>query len=251
MPIPIMIQGGIWKPRRPVGPQLLQRRDLTPITCPSGRRLDGDLSAGPYWRYSEHRFKDLDRGWQNLVGVPDGNNVPAIKKVFFPKSNRCRVPQTLWTYNEVGHTQEAKKELLRWVKFPDSDSTFEIQSRLGFLKRILQLGTSASTRFDHARFLCWVGGVRPGSRLKPTLKTPATAAQSAVQIARSRLGLEAGERPRASDYRRRMQRERIRNAGSEDQIRYCPDLRPISTLVSASSRSIPRTCATSTTLPTR
>jgi adenine-specific DNA-methyltransferase len=52
-----------------------------------------------------------------------------------------RVPQTLWTYEEVGHTQEAKKELLAAVDFPDSDSMFDTPKPTRLLKRILQLAT--------------------------------------------------------------------------------------------------------------
>lgn len=70
----------------------------------------------------------------------DGNNVPAIKR-FLSEVKAGRVPQTLWTYDEVGHTQEAKKELIGDVSFPNSDSVFETPKPTRLLRRILQLST--------------------------------------------------------------------------------------------------------------
>ena len=32
------------------------------------------------------------------------------------------VPQTLWKHEEVGHTQEAKEELLRFVEFEHTEN---------------------------------------------------------------------------------------------------------------------------------
>ena len=53
-----------------------------------------------------------------------------------------RVPQTLWTYDEVGHSQEAKKELLAAVEFPNSDVVFDTPKPTRLMRRILQIGTS-------------------------------------------------------------------------------------------------------------
>ena len=46
----------------------------------------------------------------------DGNNTPAIKRFLF-EVKPGKVPQTIWEYDEVGHTQDAKKELIHW-EFP-------------------------------------------------------------------------------------------------------------------------------------
>jgi len=51
------------------------------------------------------------------------------------------VPQTLWTYAEVGHTQEAKKELLEFVEYQDTDNVLDSVKPTRLLKRILQIGT--------------------------------------------------------------------------------------------------------------
>jgi len=81
----------------------------------------------------------LDRDNRIWRGT-DGNNVPAIKR-FLSEVKDGRVPQTLWTYDEVGHTQEAKKELLAAVEFPNSDVVFDTPKPTRLMRRILQIGT--------------------------------------------------------------------------------------------------------------
>ncbi len=55
---------------------------------------------------------------------------------------KAEYPQTLWTYQEVGHTQEAKKELIAAVDFPSSDVVFETPKPTRLLRRILQVATT-------------------------------------------------------------------------------------------------------------
>jgi adenine-specific DNA-methyltransferase len=109
-----------------------------PVTCPSGRVIEGP-PPGTYWRVSPNKFKELDQDKRIWWGA-DGDNVPRLKR-FLSDVKSGRVPQTLWTYEEVGHTQEAKKELLAAVDFPDSDSMFDTPKPTRLLKRILQLAT--------------------------------------------------------------------------------------------------------------
>jgi adenine-specific DNA-methyltransferase len=108
------------------------------VTCPSGRVIEGP-PPGTYWRVSPTKFKELDKDMRIWWGS-DGDNVPRLKR-FLSDVKSGRVPQTLWTYEEVGHTQEAKKELLTVVDFPDSDSMFDTPKPTRLLKRILQLAT--------------------------------------------------------------------------------------------------------------
>ena len=56
-----------------------------------------------------------------------------------------RVPQTLWSYQEVGHTQEAKKELLQRVEFSSSDSVFDTPKPTRLIERMLRLATNANS----------------------------------------------------------------------------------------------------------
>jgi len=109
------------------------------VTCPSGRRIDGPPS-GRYWVISKAKLEELDADNRIWWGA-DGSNVPAIKR-FLSEVKDGRVPQTLWTYHEVGHTQEGKKELIAAVDFPNSDVVFDTPKPTRLMRRILQIGTS-------------------------------------------------------------------------------------------------------------
>ena len=110
-----------------------------PVTCPSGRVIDGP-PPGTYWRVSKPKFDEMDRDGRIWWGA-DGGNMPRLKR-FLSDVKAGRVPQTLWTYDEVGHTQEAKKELIATVNFPNSDVVFDTPKPTRLLRRILQLTTS-------------------------------------------------------------------------------------------------------------
>lgn len=109
-----------------------------PIVCPSGRVIDGP-PKGMYWRVSKERFAELDRDKRIWWGK-DGNAIPQIKR-FLHEVKDGRVPQTLWFYKEVGHTQEAKKELLELVDFASSEDVFITPKPTRLIQRILQIAT--------------------------------------------------------------------------------------------------------------
>lgn len=133
-------------PRGPWKPGDLSARNYYgagtyPITCPSGRLIDGPPS-GTYWRVSKAKLQELDADKRIWWGK-DGNNVPAIKR-FLSEVKQGRVPQTLWMYDEVGHTQEAKKELIALVDFPNSDAVFDTPKPTRLIRQMLRLGTRAA-----------------------------------------------------------------------------------------------------------
>ncbi|WP_027858948.1 site-specific DNA-methyltransferase [Marinobacterium jannaschii] len=109
------------------------------ITCPSGRLIDGP-PRGMYWRFSEKKFKELDSDNRIWWGE-SGNNVPAVKR-FLTEVSAGRTPQTLWVYKEVGHTQDAKKTLLKYVPFENTENVFNSVKPIALIQRILQLSTS-------------------------------------------------------------------------------------------------------------
>ena len=108
------------------------------VECPSGRIIDGP-PTGSYWRVSKRKFAELDLDGRIWWG-DDGDNMPRLKR-FLSEVKAGRVPQTLWTYQEVGHTQEAKKELLARVEFESSDSVFNTPKPTRLIERILRLST--------------------------------------------------------------------------------------------------------------
>ncbi len=111
---------------------------IYPITTPSGRVIAGP-PRGTYWRISETKLKELDADNRIWWG-PDGDNTPAVKR-FLTEVSSGRTPQTLWTYKEVGHTQDAKKTLLKYVPFEYTENVLNSVKPVELLQRILQLAT--------------------------------------------------------------------------------------------------------------
>ncbi len=80
-----------------------------PIITPSGREIKGP-PGGNYWRVSKENLERLDSENRIWWGK-NGDAIPQIKR-FLSEVKQGLVPQTFWPYEEVGHTQEAKKEIL-------------------------------------------------------------------------------------------------------------------------------------------
>ena len=116
---------------------------LYPITCPSGRVVEGP-PPGTYWRFKEKRFLELDRDHRIWWGE-DGTNTPRLKR-FLSEVKQGRVPQTMWLHKEVGHTQEAKKELMEYVKFENTENVLNSVKPTRLLQRALQIGSSPSEK---------------------------------------------------------------------------------------------------------
>lgn len=183
-----------------------------PITCPSGREIAGP-PPGTYWRVSKTKFNELDADGRIWWGH-DGNNVPAIKR-FLSEVKDGRVPQTLWTYDEVGHTQVAKKELIATVDFPNSDVVFDTPKPTRLLRRILQIATAPDSQDLVIDFFAGTGSTMDavfqqnaedgGNRrcVLVQLPEPLTGGESAgwtsiADITKARL-VGAGKRLRAAD----------------------------------------------------
>ncbi len=113
---------------------------LYPVTCPSGRVIPGP-PPGTYWRVSKSNFDEMDKDGRIWWGA-DGNNTPRLKR-FLSDVKQGRVPQTLWPHTEVGHTQEAKKELMSNVAFPNTESVFDTPKPSRLIRRMIQLATKA------------------------------------------------------------------------------------------------------------
>lgn len=109
-----------------------------PITCPSGRLIDGP-PAGTYWRVSKPKFDELNADNRIWWGK-DGNNIPALKR-FRSDVKDGVVPQTLWTYEAVGHTQDAKKQLNDILPKDRNEDVFSTPKPLQLMDRILRLAT--------------------------------------------------------------------------------------------------------------
>ena len=71
-----------------------------------------------------------------MVG-PKGNSVPALKK-FLTEVKQGATAVTIWTYQEAGHNQDAKKE----VKALLPDDTFSTPKPENLIQRIITLATN-------------------------------------------------------------------------------------------------------------
>ncbi len=108
------------------------------VTSPSGKVTPAP-PKGRYWTVSKEKFDDLDRDNRIWWGK-DGNAIPQTKR-FLSDVKDGVVPQTMWFYKEVGHTQEAKKELLEVVEFATSDDVFITPKPTRLIQRILQIAS--------------------------------------------------------------------------------------------------------------
>jgi len=109
-----------------------------PITGPTGRVIAGP-PPGMYWRFAEEKFKELDADGRIWWGK-SGSNMPRFKR-FLSDVQQGTVPQTLWTYGEVGHTQDAKKQLLDVLQFESSGEVFSTPKPVQLMERILRIAT--------------------------------------------------------------------------------------------------------------
>ena len=99
---------GRWRPNNLAARNFYSKGTYS-IRCPGGRLIEGP-PAGSYWRVSEEKFREMDREGRIWWGR-NGNNVPA-PKIYLDEVKQGIVPQTLWSYEDVGHTQVAKKEIV-------------------------------------------------------------------------------------------------------------------------------------------
>ncbi len=107
-----------------------------PVKCPSGRVIEGP-GRGMYWRVSRENLQKLDQDNRIWWGE-DGNNMPRLKR-FLSEVKQGKTPQTIWFYKDVGHTQDAKKDLLKYVPFENTGNVFNSVKPVGLVQRILQL----------------------------------------------------------------------------------------------------------------
>ncbi|MBI3923046.1 MAG: site-specific DNA-methyltransferase, partial [Armatimonadetes bacterium] len=132
---------GLWRPNNLAARNYYSKGTYS-IKCPSGRVIPGP-PRGSYWRVSEEKLWALHDDGRVWWGQ-EGNNVPA-PKIYMSEVKQGRVPQTLWLFRDVGHSQEAKKELVALMDFEDSASVFETPKPVRLMKRMLQVSTQPDT----------------------------------------------------------------------------------------------------------
>ena len=109
-----------------------------PITNPNtGEEIYPKETA--VWRYNKERHQDNER--QGLVywGKSGQNKVPRFKN-FVAVDREGQVPSTIWLHQDVGNTQEARKE----SNIFNSDDPFATPKPERLLARIIQITTDTS-----------------------------------------------------------------------------------------------------------
>ncbi len=105
------------------------------ITTPSGRQLDPP--SGNCWRFTKERLDELIKDNRIWFGG-DGNNVPR-QKVFLAEQDEGLTPHTIWTADEVGTTDTAKRELNGLF---EGIAVFETPKPVELIRRVIGIGGS-------------------------------------------------------------------------------------------------------------
>ncbi len=158
---------GRWRPNNLAARNFYSKGTYS-IKCPGGRIIDGPPS-GSYWRVSEEKFWELDKEGRIYWGK-DGNNVPA-PKIYLSEVKQGVVPQTFWPFEEVGHTQEAKKEIIALFQ----DNVFATPKPERLIERVLTLATN------------------PGDLVLDSFLGSGTTAAVAHKMGRRWIGIELGD----------------------------------------------------------
>ena len=137
------------------------------VTTPSGRTVDPP--AGRCWLYTEERFAEMVADNRIWFGS-EGANVPRVKK-FLSEVQQGLVPSTLWLYQDVGTTGEAKNEITGL--FP-GETPFSTPKPERLLQRILHIATN------------------PGDLVLDSFLGSGTTAAVAHKMGRRYIGIEMG-----------------------------------------------------------
>jgi adenine-specific DNA-methyltransferase len=105
------------------------------ITCPGGREIAGP-PEGRYWSVSEDKFWAMHEAGEIWWGK-NNNGVPRRKMYLADRGELTKAPQTLWFFEDVGHTQDAKKEALAL----NSEDVFGTPKPEMLMKRIIDIAT--------------------------------------------------------------------------------------------------------------
>ena len=104
------------------------------IVTPAGRKVVPP--PGSSWRFNKEEVAGLIADNRLWFGK-DGKGVPRIKR-FLNEVKDGLIPQSIWLHDEVGNTQEAKKEIIAL----DGDEIFGTPKPERLMKRILEIATN-------------------------------------------------------------------------------------------------------------
>lgn len=104
------------------------------ISTPGGRKVLPP--PGTSWRFNKEDVPRLIAENRLWFGS-DGRGVPRIKR-FLSEVKQGVVAQTIWLHTDVGNTQEAKKEVIKF----NSENVFDTPKPERLIKRVIELATN-------------------------------------------------------------------------------------------------------------
>ena len=137
------------------------------LTTPSGRVIE--LPSNLCWRFTKERMEEEIAAGRIWLGK-DGNGVPR-KKTYLANSQGV-VPWTWWTNEEVGHNQEAKKEVNAIF---GSSNSFDTPKPERLIHRIIHIASN------------------PGDLVLDSFLGSGTTAAVAHKMGRRWIGVEMGD----------------------------------------------------------
>ncbi len=145
----------------------ITEKDIYPITTPSGREVMPPV--GTSWRLSKETLDNMIKDNRIWFG-PKGDSVPRIKR-FLSEVKDGMTSMTIWTHQEVGHNQDAKKEVIAF----NSVNVFDTPKPEKLINRILHLATN------------------PGDIVLDSFLGSGTTAAVAHKMGRRWIGVEMGD----------------------------------------------------------
>ncbi len=136
------------------------------LTTPSGRVIE--LPNSLCWRFTKERMEEEIAAGRIWLGK-DGNGVPR-KKTYLANSKGV-TPWTWWTNKEVGHNQEAKKEIIALF---GAKNVFDTPKPERLIERIIHIATN------------------PGDLVLDSFLGSGTTAAVAHKMGRRYIGIEMG-----------------------------------------------------------
>ncbi|MBV5319086.1 MAG: site-specific DNA-methyltransferase [Desulfobulbaceae bacterium] len=143
---------------------------LFPIINPHGEEIFPP--KGRAWGYSSETITSLQSEKRIWWGI-SGRNQPRLKR-FFSELKDGVVPTTVWSHQEVGHNQEAKKETAALL-IDENTNLFSTPKPERLLQRILHIATN------------------PGDLVLDSFLGSGTTAAVAHKMGRRWIGIEMGE----------------------------------------------------------
>jgi adenine-specific DNA-methyltransferase len=113
----------------------ITEKDIYEVTTPSGKKILP--TRGRSWNTSKEKMQLLIKSNRVYFGE-DGNNVPRLKR-FLTDVKEGITPMTVWTHKDVGHNQDARKEIIKLFNNDNVDFVTPKPEKL--LQRIIEIAT--------------------------------------------------------------------------------------------------------------